>query len=76
MSAAADTLERIRDALLAVIEAQTTLWTEQGCPPTFAVDGESYDWNGWLQSKLDALKQLDEAIARKRPFHRISRVRG
>lgn len=75
-SARVEALIRIRDSLLAIIEAQTAAWEEAGCPPTFSVDGESYDWNNWLTSKLDNLDKLDQKIAKAQPFAVRSRYRG
>lgn len=45
-------------ALTAVIQAQMAAWQSAGCPPTFSVDGESYDWNNWLAGKTAALSAL------------------
>ncbi len=76
MSARSETLKRIRDSLLAIVEAQTAAWEAAGCPTTFSVDGESYDWNGWLQSKLDAIERLDKLVNRSTPYAVRSRMRG
>lgn len=58
-----ESLGRSRDNIAAVIEAQTQVWRAAGCPPTFSVDGESYQWNEWLKSRTDELKSLTEAIS-------------
>ena len=60
--AAVDDLRTARDNVAAVIEAKTAEWVASGCPPTFSVDGESYDWNGWLQARTAELKSLTESI--------------
>mgnify|MGYP000028093794 CR=1 FL=1 len=71
----ATALETARDALEAVIAAQTAAWQADGCPPTFSVDGESYDWNNWLAGKTAALKELNGLIQKRAgPF--IVRSRG
>jgi hypothetical protein len=60
--AAADSLKTARDNLAAVILAKTEEWVANGCPPTMSIDGESYDWNGWLQARNAELKGLTENI--------------
>lgn len=60
--AAVDDLRTARDNVAAVIEAKTAEWVAGGCPPTFSVDGESYDWNGWLSARTAELKSLTESI--------------
>ena len=56
-------LKVARSSVVAIVKAQTALWAVAGCPPTFSVDGESYQWNEWLKSRVDELKGLTEAIA-------------
>jgi len=60
--AAVDDLKTARDNLAAIVAAQTTAWLANGCPPTMSIDGESYDWNGWLAAQNAALKGLTENI--------------
>ena len=55
-------LAEIRESLVALVKAQTAAWEAAGCPPTFSVDGESYDWNNWLAGKLDAIDRLTQSI--------------
>jgi len=55
-------LRTTRSNLIAVVKAQTAAWVAAGCPPTFSVDGESYDWNGWLDSKTKAIQDLTDLI--------------
>lgn len=57
-----DDLREARDNLGAIIKAQTAAWVDAGCPPTMTIDGESYDWNGWLESKIKAVNDLTESI--------------
>lgn len=59
---AASNLATALDNLEQLIEAKTAAWVASGCPPTFSVDGESYDWNNWLQSKIDAIDKLKSLI--------------
>lgn len=75
-SARAESLVRIQNSLLAIVEAQTVAWEASGCPPTFSVDGESYQWDSWLTSKMDVLDKLDKAIQKETPFYIRSRLRG
>jgi len=59
-------LTAIRDSLIATVAAQTAAWEAAGCPPTFSIDGQSYDWNNWLAGKMDAIEkasQLAQKIA-------------
>lgn len=76
MSARSESLIRTRDNLLAIVEAQTAAWVLAGCPPTFSVDGESYQWDSWLDAKLKALESLDKLIQHASPFYVRSRLRG
>ena len=76
MSTRTDSLTRIRDSLLAIIEAQTSAWETAGCPPTMSIDGESYQWDNWLASKMDALDKIDKQINRSNPYFIRSRQRG
>lgn len=55
-------LAAARDSLVALVKAQTAAWEAAGCPPTFSVDGESYDWNNWLAGKIDAINALTKTI--------------
>lgn len=55
-------LERTRDNLGAIVEAQTVAWLAAGCPPTFSVDGESYSWNEWLKGKTDEIEAITKTI--------------
>ncbi len=41
-----------------IINTQTALWVAAGCPPTFSVDGESYQWNEWLKARNEELQGL------------------
>ena len=72
---ALEDLVTARDNMEAIVAAQTAAWVTAGCPPTFSVDGESYDWNNWLQAKADAIRTLTELIqSRQGPF--VIRSRG
>lgn len=75
-SATATSLEAIRDSLLAIVAAQTAAWEAAGCPPTIGIDGESYDWNSWLQTKLDAIEKVTLLLAKLNPYYKRSRLRG
>lgn len=60
-----------------LIETQTAAWVADGCPPTFSIDGESYDWNNWLDGKLAAIERLQRTIQlRGGSFVVRSRVRA
>lgn len=76
MSTRAERLTAIRDNLLQIVEEQTAAWVAAGCPPTFSVDGESYQWDSWLTSKTQAIEQVDKLIQRAQPFYVRSRHRG
>jgi len=58
-------LIQARDDLERIVATQTALWRSAGCPPTFSVDGESYDWNNWLSSKTAALAELQKLIQQR-----------
>jgi hypothetical protein len=76
MSTRSERLTATRANLLQIVEEQTEAWIEAGCPPTFSVDGESYSWNEWLTSKLQAIESLDKLIQRATPYYKRSRHRG
>lgn len=61
-SAVVEQLKRIRQNLLDAVEATTAEWAAAGCPVTFSVDGESYQWNDWLRAKNDEIQALTESI--------------
>ncbi len=65
MSNAADvaSLKASRSNVVAIIAAQTALWLADGCPPTFSVDGESYQWNEWLKARNEEIKAMTESIS-------------
>lgn len=70
-------LEAARDNLTQVILAQTTAWAADGCPPTFSIDGESWNWAEWLKTKNEeilALNKSIQAISNAGPW--IGRSRG
>lgn len=69
-------LTAIRDSLEAIVLAQTTAWEQAGCPPTFSIDGESYQWDSWLTSKTEAIERYTKLISSARPFYKRSRHRG
>lgn len=48
--------------LVTIVETQTAAWVAAGCPTTYSVDGESYDWNSWLESKTKAIDDLNTLI--------------
>lgn len=75
-SAAALSLIASRDSVLAIIAAQTTAWVTAGCPPTFSVDGESYQWGEWLSQRLAEVEKLNTLIQQLRPYWSASRMRG
>ncbi len=66
----------IRTSLENIVVAQTAAWEAAGCPPTLSVDGESYQWDSWLTTKLEAIDKLSEQIQRASPFIVRSRARG
>lgn len=70
-------LQATRSNLIAIVKAQTAAWITAGCPTTYSVDGESYDWNGWLASKTKAIDDLTTLINRLNgPWINYSRGRG
>ncbi len=69
-------LTATRSSIEAIIQNQTAAWEAAGCPPTFSIDGESYSWDQWLQSKLEAIDKLNAQIVRARPYFLRSRHRG
>lgn len=72
-----ENLTAARDNLAAVVANQTAAWVASGCPPSFSVEGESYDWNNWLQDKKEAIENLTKQIqAASGPFLIRSRVRA
>lgn len=76
MATRAQTLTAARTSLENLVAAQLAAWEAAGCPPTFSVDGESYSWDSWLQTKLDAIERLTKQIQQASPFYVRSRLRG
>jgi hypothetical protein len=76
MATRVERLTNTRASLLRIIDEQTEAWVTAGCPPTFSLDGESYQWDSWLTSKLDAVEKLDGLIQRAQPYYKRSRHRG
>ena len=74
MATAAENLATARDNMALAIKVQTANWTAAGCPPTFSIDGESYQWNDWLRSQSEGLKALQETIAVMDPFELIQQA--
>jgi len=62
MNATQTSLTAIRDSLIATVAAQTAAWQAAGCPPTFSIDGQSYDWNNWLDGKTAAIEKYMQLI--------------
>lgn len=70
-----DQLKQIRQDLVDAVGVVTAGWAAAGCPVTYSVDGESYQWSEWLEAKtreIDALTASIQKIAS--PF--IVRSRG
>lgn len=65
-----------RDALERIVDAQLAAWEAAGAPPTMSIDGESYQWDSWLTSKLEAIEKLNKLIQSAKPFYVRSRHRG
>lgn len=57
-----DDLKTSRDNYAAILAAQTTAWVAAGCPPTFSIDGESYQWDGWRDSMVKQINELTKTI--------------
>ena len=72
----AQRLIRIRTSLERIVEIQTASWEESGCPPTMSIDGESYQWDSWLTSKMAEIERLSGMIQRASPYIIRSRSRG
>lgn len=44
--------------------------------PDYSLDGESYSWGAYHTSLLQALRVIDEAIQRARPFMYLTQMRS
>lgn len=76
MAAADDALATLA-SLTAIVKAQTAAWVAAGMPPTFSIDGESYDWAGWLKAMTDAIgEQTKLLVLLNPPFALTSVARG
>ena len=62
-SATVASLKAARDNVAAVILAKTQEWLAVGCPPTFSIDGESYQWEGWLKARTAEVDALTASIS-------------
>lgn len=57
-----DDLKTSRDNYAAILAAKTAEWLAAGCPPTFSVDGESYQWDAWRDSMVKQIQELTKTI--------------
>lgn len=64
-------LTNARSSLIIAVANQTAVWQALGCPPTFSIDGESYDWNNWLAGKTAAIESMTKQIQQVGPPIRI-----
>lgn len=55
-------LEAERSDVIAILRARTQAWKLAGEPPTFSVDGESYQWESWRMAKLKEIEQITQMI--------------
>jgi len=62
------------DAAIAAINAGTAANTLIP-KPDYSLDGESYQWAGYLNTLAQLLRTLDEAVQRARPFFLTTRMR-
>lgn len=55
-------LETARDSLTQIVANQTAAWLANGSPPTYSIDGESWNWAEWLITKGNEIEALNKAI--------------
>ncbi len=68
-------LKQSRSNIIAVVAAKTEAWVASGCPPTYSIDGASYQWDDWLKTKMDEVDKLTQMIQKlSQPW--IIRSRG
>lgn len=60
--------EKIQDSidnLVTLLLEKTEEWIENGRPPSFSIDGESYQWDSWVssvQKDIEALTALKQTV--------------
>lgn len=59
----AERIQNAIDDLCKIVEAKTAEWVTAGCPPTYSIDGESYQWGEWLKNKTEEIKALKATLA-------------
>lgn len=57
-----DKLKQSRSDLVNIIAAKTADWVTNGCPPSYSIDGESVQWDQWLETRNKELQALTETI--------------
>jgi len=55
-------LKAAQASIAKTIADQTASWEAAGCPPSYSIDGESYEWNNWLADKLSAIDQITTTL--------------
>ena len=69
-----ENLKTLRDNMALAAKIQSDNWIAAGCPPSFSIDGESYQFNDWLKSLMDGIAALEERIAAGEPFEYVQRA--
>lgn len=59
----------IADLILARDQIAANIAAESANPkPSYSIDGESVDWNGWAQAQTERINQLNRTINAMNPY--------
>lgn len=68
MATVAANLQTALNNLVAGLAARSADWVAAGSPPTYSIDGQMVDWNGWYASQLKAIADLSGLVSSAAPF--------
>ena len=60
--AVADSLVAAKASIAALIATETAYQVTNGPRPSYSLDGESYDWPGWLSAMVEKIEKLNALI--------------
>lgn len=68
MATYAQNLQTALDNACAGLAARSADWIAAGSPPTYNVDGQMVDWNGWFAAQTKFIAELSALAAAAAPF--------
>lgn len=53
-----------RDAIAAAIKTEAEYVQTNGPKPQYSVEGQSFDWPGWLRTMIEQIEKLNALLAK------------